>query len=298
VVDGKRTAWCAQHDEIDYSPASGRTYELVSLCGAESADILRFLMSLDDPSPEVAEAITAGVAWFESAKLTGIRQTRVDGDKVIVEDADARPLWARFYEIGTNRPIFCGRDGVQKYSLAEIEAERRNGYAWYGDWGRPVASEYAKWQKKWPAPADTKEDTAADLKVIQLTCEYARDPLGVDVSNPRLSWKLESDVRARQNAYRILLAPRRNVLRPAKATSGQRQGHLDETAILPIAAGSWCPPSGSSGRCGYGTSRAALRRGAGRRRGRWPARPRRLAGALDRLSDRQPVAVPAPGRDG
>ncbi len=205
VVDGKRTAWCAQHDEIDYSPRPGRTYELVSLSGAESADILRFLMSLDDPSPEVAEAITAGVAWFESAKLTGIRQTRVDGDKVIVEDADARPLWARFYEIGTNRPIFCGRDGVQKYSLAEIEAERRNGYAWYGDWGRPVASEYAKWQKKWPAPADTKEDTAADLKVIQLTCEYARDPLGVDVSNPRLSWKLESDVRGRrQNAYRIL----------------------------------------------------------------------------------------------
>ncbi len=171
VVNGKRTAWCAQHDEIDYSPRPGRTYELVSLSGAESAGILRFLMNLDDPSPEVTEAVAAGVAWFESAKLSGIRQTRVDGDKVIVEDVDAQPLWARFYEIETNRPIFCGRDGVKKYSLAEIEAERRNGYAWYGDWGRPLASEYPKWQKNRPAPADTNDGAVADLKIVRLTCE-------------------------------------------------------------------------------------------------------------------------------
>ena len=187
------------------SPRPGRTYELVSLSGAESAGILRFLMNLDDPSPEVTEAVAAGVAWFESAKLSGIRQTRVDGDKVIVEDVDAQPLWARFYEIETNRPIFCGRDGVKKYSLAEIEAERRNGYAWYGDWGRPLASEYTKWQKNRPAPADTNDGAVADLKIVRLTCEYAENPLGVDVSNPRLSWKLESDARGRrQSAYRIL----------------------------------------------------------------------------------------------
>ena len=43
----------------------------------------------------------------------------------------AKPLWARFYEIGSNRPIFCGRDGIIKYSLAEIEHERRIGYNWY-----------------------------------------------------------------------------------------------------------------------------------------------------------------------
>ena len=151
VVDGKRTAWCAQHDEVDYRPRPARTYELVSLSGGESAGILRFLMSLDDPSREVAEAITAAVAWFESVKLTGIRLTRVDGDRAIVEDADAPPLWARFYEIGTNRPIFSGRDGVKKYSMAEIEAERRNGYAWYGRWGQSLASEYAEWRTKWPA---------------------------------------------------------------------------------------------------------------------------------------------------
>jgi PelA/Pel-15E family pectate lyase len=35
-VDGKLTAWCAQHDEKDYSPRPGRAYELVSLSGSES----------------------------------------------------------------------------------------------------------------------------------------------------------------------------------------------------------------------------------------------------------------------
>lgn len=150
VVDGKRTAWCAQHDEVDYRPRPARTYELVSLSGAESVGILQFLMSLDDPSPEVAEAVAAGVAWFESIKLTGVRLTTVDGNRVIVDDPDAPPLWARFYEIGTNRPIFSGRDGVKKYSMTEIEAERRNGYAWYGRWGQSLASDYAAWRAKWP----------------------------------------------------------------------------------------------------------------------------------------------------
>ena len=42
---------------------------------------------------------------------------------------DAGPIWARFYEIGSNRPVFVGRDGVVKYSVAEIEPERRVGYA-------------------------------------------------------------------------------------------------------------------------------------------------------------------------
>jgi len=150
VVNGKLTVWCAQHDEVDCRPRPGRTYELASLSGAESVGILQLLMSLDPPSPEVMRAVRAGAAWFELARLTGIRETKVNGNKVIVNDPNAPPLWARFYEIDTNRPIFSGRDGVKKYSLAEIEAERRNGYAWYGMWGERVAGDYARWKAKWP----------------------------------------------------------------------------------------------------------------------------------------------------
>ncbi len=155
-VDGRLTAWCAQHDETDFSPRPARTFELASLSGAESVGIVRLLMSLDAPSPEVVRAIESAAAWFESVKLPGIRQEiRPDTrgpkgtNKVVVPDATAPPLWARFYEIGTNRPIFADRDGVKKYDLAQIGYERRNGYGWLGDWPRKLlASEYPAWKKK------------------------------------------------------------------------------------------------------------------------------------------------------
>jgi len=157
VVGGKPTVWCAQHDELDYSPRPARTYELVSLSGSESAGILELLMSLDNPSPEVIRAVKAGSEWFESSKITGIRIVRTGGDSVVEKDPNAPPLWARFYEIETNRPIFSGRDGVKKYSLAEIEQERRSHYAWYGEWGNRVAEDYAKWKEKWAPPQSVLE---------------------------------------------------------------------------------------------------------------------------------------------
>jgi pectate lyase len=154
-VDGRLTAWCAQHDETTLEPAKARTYELPSLSGGESAGILALLMSLERPGPEVVRAVEAGAGWYDSVKLTGIRETRQDGNKVIVRDPAAPPLWGRFYEIGTNRPFFCSRDGVKKYDIAEISSERRNGYAWYGTWGKTVAEQYAGWaeqRKKGEAP--------------------------------------------------------------------------------------------------------------------------------------------------
>jgi len=156
VVDGKRTVWCAQHDEKTLAPTSARTYEKVSLSGSESVGIVRFLMGIEKPDAPVKEAIESAVKWFEAGKLTGIKQVEKSDpslpkgyDKVIVADPNAIPLWARFYEIGTGRPIFCGRDGVIKYSLAEIEHERRVGYGWYTDApARLLEEDYPRWRMR------------------------------------------------------------------------------------------------------------------------------------------------------
>lgn len=147
VVDGKKTAWCAQHDEISFAPRRGRTFEPVSLSGSESAGILLLLMSLERPSPEIVDAVKSGVDWLNRAKLSGIRQATRDGDKVIVSDPTAPALWARFYEIGTNRPIFCSRDGIVHFRLSEISSERRNGYSWYVDRPGTVLARYPLWLK-------------------------------------------------------------------------------------------------------------------------------------------------------
>jgi PelA/Pel-15E family pectate lyase len=156
IVDGKRTAWCQQHDEKTFEPRPARTYEKISICGGESVGIVKFLMSIDNPTKEIVESIQSAVAWFDGVKLTGIKLIRkVDQsergyDKVVVKDTTAPPIWARFYQIGTNRPIFCGRDGKIKYSMAEIEHERRTGYSWYGRGPSELLSrDYPAWQKKW-----------------------------------------------------------------------------------------------------------------------------------------------------
>ena len=134
--NGKLTAWCAQHDEITFEPAGARSYELPSLSGSETADLVLFLMELENPKPEVKEAIAAAVGWFEQVKLSGIRvENFVDSDgrsdKRVVTDPSAPSIWARFYQLEDNRPFFCDRDGIKKYTMSEIGYERRNGYGWY-----------------------------------------------------------------------------------------------------------------------------------------------------------------------
>ena len=45
------------------------------------------------------------------------------------------------------------------------------------------------------------------ITASQLTCEYRRDPIGLDTPRPRLSWILESQQRAAtQSAYQVLVA--------------------------------------------------------------------------------------------
>ena len=155
-VDGKLTGWCQQHDAKTLAPTSARTYELPSIVSSETAGILTTLMRIENPRPEVKAAVHAGAAWLERSKMTGKRLVdKADPslpkgrDQVLVDDPSAtEPVWSRFYDIETNRPFFCGRDGVKKWSLSEIEAERRAGYAWIRPFGKQVLQDYRKWAAK------------------------------------------------------------------------------------------------------------------------------------------------------
>lgn len=148
-VDGKPTVWCAQHDEHTFAPAPARAYELASFSGAESASIVALLMSIPDPSPEIVAAVKGAVAWFEAHAVKDIRVERVPdgspkGDARVVS-APGNVLWARFYDLETGKPFFCGRGGVKHATLAEVEKERRGGYAWYTNAPQRVLDRYAKW---------------------------------------------------------------------------------------------------------------------------------------------------------
>lgn len=152
--DGKLTAWCAQHDQKTLAPTWARSYEPPSLSGAESVGVVRFLMSVKEPTPEIIAAVEGAIEWFRSVAIHGMRFeefTDAEGndDKRILADPDAGPLWARFYEIGSNRPIFLDRDSVVRYSLTEIGQERRGGYDYYGTWAANLlAKDYPRWREK------------------------------------------------------------------------------------------------------------------------------------------------------
>jgi PelA/Pel-15E family pectate lyase len=154
-VNGELTVWCAQHDAITLAPALARTYELPSFSGSESVKIVRYLMSLPEPSPRVVAAVDAAVAWLRAHALTGIRvERRPDSstprgyDLFAVEDPNAPPLWARFYDLETARPIFVGRDGIKREKLSDIEYERRTGYSYLGAYARSlIEEEYPAWTR-------------------------------------------------------------------------------------------------------------------------------------------------------
>ncbi len=157
VQNGKLTVWCAQHDENTLKPANARAFELASLSGQESDDIVLFLMSLSKPSQAIVNSVEAAVEWFHNTEIDGYKREyfkNADGKKDwrLVKCADgeeSKPLWARFYTLDGNRPFFCDRDGVMKFDVSEIDHERRNGYSWYNSEALKVFKKYDQWSRKY-----------------------------------------------------------------------------------------------------------------------------------------------------
>ena len=152
--NGVLTAWCAQHDTLTLAPAKARAYELPSLSGQESAGLILVLMSADNPSVEIKTAVNAAVAWLEKTKITGYKEVRFkdesgNKDRRLEPDENAEPIWGRFMELEDNTPFFCGRDGIKKYKLEEIEQERRGGYGWHSTAPNEVLKKYPAWKMKW-----------------------------------------------------------------------------------------------------------------------------------------------------
>ena len=153
VTDGKLTVWCQQHNDKTLAPEHARAYELPSYCSAESASIVELLMSLPNPDQKVIKAVDAAMEWFEKTKIMGLRTNftrKADGkwQRDIIEDPNAGPLWARFYDLKNCEPFFCDRDGIPRKKLSEIGDERRNGYGWYNDNAAKLFREYEVWKAK------------------------------------------------------------------------------------------------------------------------------------------------------
>ncbi len=156
--NGKLTAWCQQHDEQTLEPTWARAFEPPAICNGESADVVLLLMQIKNPGRKVINAIQNAVAWFNESKILNTRQKIIPApvdttpftisktDKIIVTDPKAPPIWTRYYELKTYRPMFCNRGKKIVYSLAEVERERRDGYGWYTYAPQKVLELYKGWR--------------------------------------------------------------------------------------------------------------------------------------------------------
>ena len=156
VIGGKKTVWPQQEDALTYAPVSARNYEPGALAASESADLLEYLMSLPNPSKELVAAITAGVTWLKGAAVYGFEYAGgrgVEGGRQLKPKEGAGPIWARYYSIPAQKPLFGDRDKTLHDNVNDLSLERRNGYAWYSGGEQKTIDDYAAWAKAHGAPA-------------------------------------------------------------------------------------------------------------------------------------------------
>jgi PelA/Pel-15E family pectate lyase len=144
--NGKRTVWGQQHDTLTLKPVVGRNYEPAAECSSESASMILFLMNLPHPSAKVVAAIHAAAAWLEQTGTRGKAYVRGREGSRLEDSADGKRIWARYYEIGSRRPIFGDRDKSIHDTMGEISEERRKGYSWYNDVPQAALDRYAEWR--------------------------------------------------------------------------------------------------------------------------------------------------------
>jgi PelA/Pel-15E family pectate lyase len=161
---GALAGWAGQYDAQTLAPAQGRKFELPSITGQETVGVVRYLMSIPDPSLDVVKAVDGAVAWLRHVEITGWRIETFEApaeqfqyhsstkDRRLVADPTASALWARFYDVKDNSAVLATRDSQRVARYEDIPRERRTGYEWYGSWPKRLLSkEYPQWKASHPA---------------------------------------------------------------------------------------------------------------------------------------------------
>lgn len=151
LQNGKLSIWADQYNEITLKPEKARAFEPMSLATGESVNIVKFLM-MQPVTPEIEKSVKSAIQWFKESKIDGYAyDVSKEGGKAIrtLSKKEGSAVWARFYDIPTNRPIFGDRDGSVKFNYEDVSEERRMGYSWYNESGtKLIEKEFPKWLKK------------------------------------------------------------------------------------------------------------------------------------------------------
>ena len=129
-VDGQRTVWAAQHHPLSGEPVAARKFEQISLVSSESAEVLQLLLDKAPDSVGVLPALCSGIAWLQQHQIRDKAWQRHGTGSALVEKKGAQ-LWARFYSLPQQQPVFFDRDGQVYSDVNQLSLERQQGYGWY-----------------------------------------------------------------------------------------------------------------------------------------------------------------------
>ncbi len=112
-----QAGWAQQCDE-NLKPAWARRFEPPSITGGESSGNCRLLMDMyiEFGDPRYLDAVGKCVAWYKRSRIGG---------------KPGRGIWARFYEPGTNRPLYFTRT----YKLTYDDSDLPVHYSFKGGYG-------------------------------------------------------------------------------------------------------------------------------------------------------------------
>jgi hypothetical protein len=121
-----QSGWAQQYSH-DLMPAWARRFEPPGICSAVTSRNIRSLVDLYlyTRDGKYLKPIPKAIAWLKKSKI---------GDN----------LWARLYEVGSNKPIYGDRKNGNKihYDYEQISAKERRSYSWRGSYGIKRAVAY------------------------------------------------------------------------------------------------------------------------------------------------------------
>lgn len=121
--------WAQQYNEF-LQPAWARTFEPPSVCPAVTIRNIQTLIDLYVALGEATllEPIPDALRWLEEIRLPNGK-------------------WARFVEIGTNKPLYFDRGRIRVNSIEELHPERRTGYAYETNLSAQLAAATQRYEK-------------------------------------------------------------------------------------------------------------------------------------------------------
>jgi PelA/Pel-15E family pectate lyase len=178
-----QAGWGQQYD-FEMNPAWARRFEPPSVCSGESAGVIRTLVDLYLATGEekYLQPIPAAVDWFKRSTL-------------------APNQWARFYELGTNKPLYFTKD----YKLVYTDNDLPTHYSFKSSYGIPASiayyeevkrlgrKEYLERQKPKPLTAQQKESRRKSLEPRAREVIAALDAKGRWVTNGRIECRVFID---------------------------------------------------------------------------------------------------------